>query len=285
MGKHWQGNATLRLHLTDGTVLDWDSLSALAELLLDVNIKGTEARLRLEGDGNWYLVEWDTTEWDEELGDIQEWGCPDFPNPRVALEATNAYRDALVDRHPDIPLVVLNLLDEGLDATTPDAVGVARWEVIEVATVPSNYSDTHEAQKSPAPQPSPPSDRHFKPSEKRTAKYPGRCSQCREPFVAGTEIYYSRPAGACCLACGVADLKELTLEDYEREAKERWDYWHEEGYTGAYCPDCDMSYSFHWIVELGGRSSVPIKCPHCGKELGGYIEDDATLEWQQSGKV
>lgn len=287
---------SLRLFLDNGNVLEWRLLDLVAGMLSNVRIRGHEARLTLEGDNpDDYLIELDTTDWDLELGDIQDVGaCPAFPSRRVALEATNALRDVLVDRFPGVPLKVKPLFHEET-TTDPDAVGVTRYEVLSAPDTREIRGLKKRVQQTNVLPAHSPKQRHFRPSQKITARYSGRCSECREPFQARSEIYHSHPEGACCLACGVADLKELTDEEYkkqereadeeyERQARERWEAWHEESYTTAYCPDCDMTYEFHSIAELGGRSSVPIKCPNCQKELGGRIEDDATLKWQRKGK-
>lgn len=278
---------SLRFFLDDGTVLEWRLLNRVPRMLNHGRIRGHEARLILDVGGipNDYLVELDTTDWDMELGDIQDVGaCPAFPSLRAALEATNALRDVLVDRFPGVPLKVTTVFPGESVAIDPNSVGVMRYEMLSTRAAQDMKGPRKRVHPTDALSAHIPKQRHFMPSQKMTAKYSGRCSECRESFQAGTDIYYSRPEGACCLACGKADVKELTDEDYERQAREEWDAWHEEGYTTAYCPDCDMTYEFHWVAQLGARSSAPIKCPNCLKELGGLIEDDATVNCQRKGK-
>lgn len=55
------------------------------------------------------------------------------------------------------------------------------------------------------------------------------------------------------------------------------------GYTGGYCPDCDITMLFRSVSYPGGRTYKPLACTECGKELGGGTEEDAEFLGKMSG--
>ena len=61
--------------------------------------------------------------------------------------------------------------------------------------------------------------------------------------------------------------------------------FHEEMITTSYCDDCNTTYEFYSLVQLGGRESEPLLCPDCNKPLGRWIETESLVYKRTTGNT